>query len=416
MSVKKKKVVRPKRAKSRSDKIGAEEMAAREDKFLLKTYKRSPFHPVKGKGAVLTDVNGRKYWDLFSGIAVNSLGYGHPAIVRVLREAAKDGILHVSNLYYQPWQGLLAEKLVLLSGLKKVFFGNSGTEANEGALKFARLKNPGREKVIALDGSFHGRTLGALSVTGSEKYRGPFKPLIPGAVFIKPNDMEALRREATADTLAMILEPVLGEGGVIPLENAFLAEARKLADKTGAVLIFDEVQTALGRTGTMFAFQQSGVMPDIMTMAKPIGGGLPLGAILVGPSIEGLVAPGHHASTFGGNPLACRLGIAVVDEIFRKGLVKKVSETGKWFGSELAGLASRSSSIAEIRGRGLMWGIELKVDAAPVAAKLLEKGFIVGTARNNVIRIVPPFIIPRSALTGFIKTFEKILKETENAK
>jgi predicted acetylornithine/succinylornithine family transaminase len=374
------------------------------------TYNRSAFCPVAGSGARILNADGRAFWDLFAGIAVNALGHGHPRIVGELKDAAA-GLLHTSNLYRQPWQALLAEMLVEKSGLSRVFFCNSGTEANEAAIKFARIRNPGRSKIVALQGGFHGRTLGALSVTGSKGYRDPFEPLVPGAHFVEPEDAVSLRAVAGSDTSAIILEPILGEGGVVPLSAGFLRAARELCDRSGAVLIFDEIQCGLGRTGSLFAFQESGVTPDIVTLAKPLGGGLPLGALIAGPALEGVVKPGHHGSTFGGNPVACRLGIAVLDEVSKPSTLARVKRIGDLLGSGLSGIAGRVGAVKEVRGRGLMWGIELNSDAAPVAAQLFEKGFVVGTAQKNVIRLLPPFVVPVKAVKSFLAVFESILSE-----
>jgi acetylornithine/N-succinyldiaminopimelate aminotransferase len=386
-----------------------EAVVERERRFVLGTYNRTPFHPRSGQGAQLADSEGKLYWDLLGGIAVSALGHQHPRIVHALRQEAQH-LLHVSNLYYHPAQGILAQKLIEKSLLERVFFCNSGTEANEAALKFARLARPGRSEVVAIEESFHGRTIGALSVTGHEAYRAPFVPLVPGATFVAPNDVESLREAVTGETLAIIMEPILGEGGVVPLSDQFLSAARKLADRTGAILIFDEIQCGLGRTGTMFAFQQSGVIPDIVTLAKPLGGGLPLGAVLTGHALEGVVKPGHHGTTFGGNPLACRLGIAVLEAIEEERLLDRVSAAGIRFAAHLESLKKRTPSIVDVRGMGMMWGIELDRPAAPVARKLLEKGFVVGTARENVIRLLPPYVVPEEALDAFVETLGKLLE------
>jgi acetylornithine/N-succinyldiaminopimelate aminotransferase len=381
---------------------------SRESSFVLGTYARTPFHPRNGKGARLYDAAGRAYWDLLGGIAVNVLGYQHPAITRTLRAEAKN-LLHVSNLFFHPAQGILAERLVEASGLSRAFFCNSGTEANEAALKFARLRNPGRHEVVALDESFHGRTLGSLSLTGHEAYRQPFQPLVPGVKFVPPNDEAALAAAVTKATAAIILEPIQGEGGIVPLTPSFMQKASALADEVGAVLICDEIQCGFGRTGSLFAFQRAGIMPDIVTLAKPIGGGLPLGAVVTGPRLNGVVQPGQHGTTFGGNPLACRLGIAVLDEIAKSKLLAKVTADGEWLERELGALAARTPAIVDVRGAGLMWGIELDRPAAPVARELLGRGLVVGTARENIVRLLPPYIVPRRALAEFISTLEEIL-------
>src|SRR5690349_15228071 len=303
---------------------------AREDAFLVKTYARTPFHPRDGKGARLFDAEGRAYWDLLGGIAVNVLGHKHPKLTKALKS---DELLHISNLSYHPAQGILAEKLVRASGLCRAFFCNSGTEANEAALKFARLATK-KTKLVALEESFHGRTLGSLSLTGHDAYRTPFAPLVPGVSFVAPNDIAALEAAVDDETAAIFLEPVMGEGGIIPLTDEYLIAARKIADRAGAMLVLDEIQCGLGRTGFLFAFQKSGIIPDIVTLAKPLGGGLPLGAVLTGEALEGCVKPGHHGTTFGGNPVACRLGAVVLDETIK--LLPKINELGAWFQSELA--------------------------------------------------------------------------------
>jgi acetylornithine/N-succinyldiaminopimelate aminotransferase len=381
---------------------------AREQAFVLGTYARTPFHPRSGKGARIVDAEGREYWDLLGGIAVNVLGHQHPRLAKTLKEEAKN-LLHISNLFYHPAQGLLAERLVRASGLTRAFFCNSGTEANEAALKFARLANPGRGEVVALVESFHGRTLGSLSMPGHEAYRTPFAPLVPGVTFVEPNDIAALEAAVSDQTSAIFMEPVMGEGGIVPLTDDYLQAARRIADRTGALLVFDEIQCGLGRTGTLFAFQHSGVVPDMLTLAKPLGGGLPLGAVITGPAIEGVVRPGHHGTTFGGNPVACRLGLAVLDEIEEAKLLPRITATGRWFEGELLKLKARNSAIVELRGKGMMWGIELDRLASPVAKELLAKGFVVGTARDKVIRLLPPYITPKKALTEFIGALEGVL-------
>jgi predicted acetylornithine/succinylornithine family transaminase len=383
---------------------------ARERVHVAATYARTPFHPRLGRGARLVDADGKEYWDLLAGIAVNVLGYRHPRLVKALRSEAGN-VWHVSNLYYHPAPGILAERLTKAARLSRAFFGNSGAEANEAALKFARLRNPGREEVVALEESFHGRTFGALSITGHAAYRTPFAPLLPGSQFVPPNDLASLRSVVSDRTSAIVLEPVLGEAGVVPLTPEYLREARALADRFGATLVFDEVQCGLGRTGTLFAFEPAGIVPDILTLAKPLGGGFPLGATLLGPAFEGIIAPGQHGSTFGGNPVACRLGLALLDEIEEKRLLDRVAKTGAWFGAQLSGLRRRVPAIRDVRGRGLMWGIELDREAGPVARRLLESGFVVGTARQTTLRLLPPYVVPRAALAGFVLNLERLLKE-----
>ncbi len=365
----------------------------RESAFLVKTYARTPFHPRDGRGARLYDADGRAYWDLLGGIAVNVLGHKHPKLMKAMRDASTS-LLHVSNLYYHPSQGILGEKLVRASGLNRAFFCNSGTEANEAALKFARLATK-KTKLVALVESFHGRTLGSLSLTGHDAYREPFAPLVPGVSFVAPNDVAALEAAVDGETAAIFLEPVMGEGGIVPLTEEFLIAARRIADRHGALLVLDEIQCGLGRTGHLFAFQKSGIMPDIVTLAKPLGGGLPLGAVLTGDAVEGVVKPGHHGTTFGGNPVACRLGAVVLEETEK--LLPRINALGAWFGAEL-----RARGFGEVRGAGLMWAIELDRPASPIARELLEQGFVVGTAREKVIRLLPPYNVPKKALIEFM--------------
>lgn len=383
---------------------------ARAAAYLLGTYSWTPFHPRDGRGAKLVDADGKVYWDLLAGIAVNALGYRHPRLVRTLKAEATD-LLHVSNLFYQPAQGELAERLVTLSGFSRAFFCNSGTEANEAAIKFARLASPGRSKLVALEGSFHGRTVGAVSLTSNPPYREPFEPLLPGVTFLPPNDVPALRAAVDGTTSAVFLEPIQGEGGIVPLTPEYLRAARELCDATGAVLVFDEIQCGLGRTGTLFAFQGAGVVPDLVTLAKPLGGGLPLGAVLVDERVAALVKPGHHGTTFGGNPVACRLGLAVLDELVEGGLVARVEETGAWLGKRLAALKRRCPAVLDVRGAGLIRGIELDREAGPVQKRLLAKGFVVGTSRKSVLRLLPPYVVPKAALSAFVTALEETLKE-----
>lgn len=384
---------------------------SRDEDFLLSTYARTKFHPRRGRGARLFDEQGRAWWDLLSGIGVNVLGHGHPAIRRAMREAAAEP-LHLSNLYHHPWQGLLAERLISLSRMSKVFFCNSGTEANEAALKFARLCRPGRSKVVAIEGSFHGRTFGSLSVTGNEGYRKPFAPLMDGeVVFVRPDDLQGLRRAIDGNTSAVIVEPLQGEGGVVPLSSEFLQTASTLAHQAGAALICDEIQCGFGRTGHFFAYERAGIEPDIVTLAKPLGGGLPLGAVIVTSRVAGHVEPGMHGTTFGGNPVACRLGLAVVQTIVMERMLPEIERCGDWLAESLDGMVGRSG-VTAVRGAGLMWGIELDRPAAPVAAELFNRGFLVGTARERVVRLLPPYIVPRRALREFVTVFDTVLKET----
>ena len=388
----------------------------RDAENILGTYKRTSFHPRAGKGAKLVDAEGKVYWDLLAGIAVNALGHRHPRLVKALREEA-NRLLHVSNLFYHPAQGLLAERLTHLSGMPRVFFCNSGTEAVEAAVKFTRLAVPGRSRMLALEGGFHGRTMGALALTGNEAYRKPFEPLVGETIFLPPNDIAALEAAVTQEVAAIFLEPILGEGGIVPLTKEYARAARAAADRVGALLVFDEIQSGLGRTGHLFVFQEMGLTPDLVTLAKPLGGGLPLGAVLVSDRIAPLVKPGHHGTTFGGNPIACRLGLETLSEIVDGGLLERIRETGEWFGKKLRNAKKRSKgAIVDVRGRGLMWGVELNRDAAEVQGALLKRGFVVGTSRAKVLRLLPPYVVPRPALSGFVKALEEVLHEPPKEK
>ncbi|MBL8114459.1 MAG: acetylornithine transaminase [Acidobacteria bacterium] len=384
-----------------------EEKAAR---VFVGTYKRTPFHPRSGSGARLVDADGKEYWDLLAGIAVNALGYAHPDLVSTLQKEA-GSLLHVSNLYYHPAPTLLAEKLVELSGMPKVFLCNSGTEANEAAIKFTRLARPGRTRIVSLVESFHGRTLGALALTGHEPYRTPFAPLPSGVVFVPPNDVDALAAAVDENTAAVFLEPIMGEGGVVPMTAEFLAAARRICDAKGALLVLDEIQCGLGRTGTFMACANWGVTPDLVTLAKPLGGGLPLGAVLCTEAVAGAVKPGHHGTTFGGNPLACALGLAMLEVVSRPAFLTNVKELGDWFGGALRELATRVPAIKDVRGMGLMWGIELDREAGPVIRALLAQGFVCGTSRTHVIRLLPPLVVPKAALEAFLPALQSVLEE-----
>jgi predicted acetylornithine/succinylornithine family transaminase len=389
------------------------ELEARTSAALLDTYARTAFHPRKGKGARLVDADGKVYWDLLAGIAVNALGHRHPRLVKALKEEA-GALLHVSNLFYHPAPTLLGERLVQASGLARAFFTNSGAEANETAVKLARLAQPGRSGLVALEHGFHGRTLGALSLTHHEPYRLPFAPLLPGVTWVPPNDISALERAVSAETSAIVMEPILGEAGILPLTPEFLSAARRVADAFGATLVFDEIQCGLGRTGSLFAFQRFGIAPDVLTLAKPLGGGLPLGAVVVNERVAAAIKPGQHGTTFGGNPVACRLGLEALDEIVR--LLPKIAALGAFFEKRLAALKKTVPAIVDVRGCGLIWGIELDREAGPVAKELLQRGFVVGTAKKNVLRLLPPYVVPRSALAAFALELENVLTKPSEVK
>ncbi len=387
-----------------------------ESRHLFPTYARAPLCVVGGSGCRIHGSDGREYLDLLGGIAVNALGHAHPRIVAALREAAAgdDVVLHCSNLYHHPHQGTLAARLARLFGLPRVFFCNSGSEAVEAALKLARararrLKGEGARGVVALEGSFHGRTAFALSATARAAYREPFGPLVGDVVFVPPDDAALLERAVTGDTAAVIIEPVQGEGGVRPIAPDILRAARAACDAAGALLIADEVQCGLGRTGAWSACRQAGVAPDLATLAKPLAAGLPLGALLGRDDLAADLGPGMHGSTFGGGPLPCRLALAFLDAVEEDGLLDAVAVRGRQFAAGLERLRARHPAIREVRGRGLMIGVELDRPVAPILDALREAGIIAGSAGETVLRLLPPYVITAAEVGRFLDAFDGVL-------
>ncbi len=385
-----------------------------ETRYLLSNYKRFPLLVDKGRGCIVYDYAGKRYLDLLAGIAVNALGYNHPRINNIIRKQIKKTI-HVCNLFYHPYQSQLAKRLVELAGLDKAFFCNSGAEANEAAFKLARgyaYKNfPGQEKyeILTLENAFHGRTYGALSATSNEKYRRPFAPLVPGFTFVKPNDEEDLRQKFTGRVSALILEPIQGEGGINECSREFLATARQLCDQHQALLIFDEVQCGIGRTGRYFYFQKYGIKPDILTLAKPIALGLPLGALLTTDNIAPTFGPGDHGTTFGGGPLTCRIGIEFLKIMEEEKLLDNIRATGEFFKQKLQELKQKHDFLLDIRGEGLMLGAELAFPGREVVNRCLEAGFIINCTHDTVLRFLPPYTISKREIAKFIKALDKIL-------
>jgi acetylornithine/N-succinyldiaminopimelate aminotransferase len=376
--------------------IVMDDIVARESRHVLQTYKRNPITLVRGQGVRLYDVEGREYLDLLSGIGVASLGHGHPALARAIAEQAQT-LVHTSNLFYHPLQGELAERLARLSGLPRAFFCNSGTEAVEACLKFARrywhTKGEPRAEFIALDESFHGRTFGSLSVTSDAHYRQPFEPLLPTVTFVRTSDAAALAAAVSRSTAAIIAEPVIGEGGIRPLTAEFAAAIRQACAETGALFIADEVQSGLGRTGRPFYFQTLGLSPDLVAVGKALGGGVPVGAALVGQEVAETLSYGDHGTTYGGNLLACRAALTVLSEIFDGGVAENIKRVGAVFEQRLRAIAASRPIVKEVRGTGLMWGLDLARDAAPVVPAALERGVIVNRTAETVVRLLPPFII-----------------------
>ena len=388
------------------------------DKFLLPTYKRPPIVLTHGRGAVVYDATGKKYLDFLGGIAVNALGHAHPRIVKVIRREAPRAI-HLSNLYHNAYQGPLGRKLAEWSGLDRVFFSNSGTEAIEGALKLARLygrtpaepvTNPAaKHRILAMENSFHGRTFGAVSVTAAEKYRLPFAPLLPGVEFVRFNDVADLESKFDDTVCAVLLETIQGEGGVHPATQAFWGRARALATERGALLIADEIQCGLGRTGRYLAYQRFASKPDITVVAKPLAAGLPLGAILTTDAVAARISPGLHGTTFGGGPLVCATALEFLQIVEDDHLLEKVRERGAELREGLATLGRKFDFIREIRGEGLIVGVELTIEGTPLVAEAMHQGLLINCTHDYTLRLLPPFIVTKSQVREFLRVFELVL-------
>jgi len=388
------------------------------EKFLLPTYKRPAVVMSHGRGAYVYDSTGKKYLDFLGGIAVNALGHAHPRIVKVIcREAAR--AIHLSNLYHNEFQGPLARKLAEWSGLDRVFFTNSGTEAIDGAMKLARLvgraaeEPPGapakKYRFLALENSFHGRTFGAISVTSTEKYRLPFAPVVPGVEFVRFNDVADLEAKMDGTVCAILLETVQGEGGIYPVSEAFWNRARALATQHGSLLIADEIQCGLGRTGRNFAYQKFSSKPDILLIAKPLAAGLPLGAILTTEAVASRVSPGMHGTTFGGGPLVCAVALEFLEIVEDEKLLENIRLRGAELREGLAKLAARFDFIREIRAEGLMVGVELSVEGAPFVNEALQRGLLINCTHDFTLRFLPPFIITRAQVREFLRLLELVL-------
>ncbi|MDW5267529.1 MULTISPECIES: aspartate aminotransferase family protein [Acidobacteriaceae] len=393
---------------------------AAESKLLLHTYERNPYLFVSGQGVYLRDENGNDFLDLLSGIGVSALGYAHPAIEAAIQDQSKR-LLHTSNLFFHEGTANLALRLTEISGLDRVFFCNSGTEAWEAALKLARshallLREKGRKigtKFLAMEHSFHGRTMGSVSTTHKEKYREPFGPVMPGVEFVRFNDVDDLRAKFSQDVCGICIEPLQGEGGIHPVSQEFFAAARELCDSTGALLLADEIQSGLGRTGKWFAYQHYGILPDITTVAKPIANGIPMGAMLCTDEAALGFTPGQHGTTFGGGPLACAVAIAVLDTMQRENILKHIQDTGDFFKSKLQELATHHDCIIDVRGMGLMLGIELNSAelAKQVAAQMMERRIIINRTSETVLRFLPPFILERKHVEIAVNALDEILKD-----
>jgi acetylornithine/N-succinyldiaminopimelate aminotransferase len=389
--------------------------------FLLPTYKRQPVVLTHGRGAYVFDATGKKYLDFLGGIAVNALGHAHPRIVKVIRREAARAI-HLSNLYHNAYQGPLARKLAAWSGLDRVFFTNSGTEAIDGAMKLARLVARTAEesaeaiakkhRFLAMENSFHGRTFGAISVTSTEKYRLPFAPVVPGAEFVRFNDLADLEAKFDDTVCAILLETIQGEGGIYSVNEAFWNRAQELAAKHGALLIADEIQCGLGRTGRYFAYQKFSSKPDIVLIAKPLAAGLPLGAILTTEAVAARVSPGMHGTTFGGGPLVCATALEFLSIVEDEKLLANVRARGAELHAGLAKLAAKFDFIREVRAEGLMIGIELSVEGAAFVSAAMQRGLLINCTHDFTLRLLPPFIVTSTQVREFLRLLEQVLAST----
>ncbi len=391
-----------------------------EQALLVPTYDRHKILLEEGRGVYLRDSRGNRYLDFLSGIGVNALGYRHPAIQRRLK-AQSAQLIHVSNLFFHRYQAELAQRLAKISGLQRAFFCNSGTEAWEGALKFARAyahaqKHNGSKpkwRILALDNSFHGRTFGSLATTGQAKYRDPFAPLVPGVTFLAFNDVSDLKRRFDSSVCAVCVETIQGEGGIRSVSREFLQLARELTRESGALLILDEIQCGLGRTGLYFAYQHHGIQPDIVTVAKPLAAGLPLGAILTTDRVAGVLHPGMHGSTFGGGPLACAVSIEflrILDE-----LIGQVRKQGNYFRVELDKLKAKHSCVRDVRGLGLMLGLELDSAerAKEAVSEMLQRGILINRTNENTLRFLPPYIVQERHINQVVRALDEVLSSGE---
>lgn len=384
------------------------------DGALLPVYRRQPIELARGEGVEVIDVEGRRYLDFVSGIAVNALGYDDEGLLDAMREAMSTGLLHVSNLYHSAPGRRLAEALVERSFASSVFFCNSGAEANEGAFKFARRwaradGGAAKHEIVALRGSFHGRLFASLAATDRPQFRAPFRPLA-GGIAIVEREIGELARVLDAETVAaVIVEPVQGEGGVRVLSTELLRAIRELTAERGIALIFDEIQCGLGRTGTFFAYEASGVEPDLLTLAKPLAGGLPMGAVLVSPAIASAVQPGDHATTFGGGPFVASVALHVVERLSDPDLLANVRACGAVLEDALRSLAERSGRIRSIRGRGLLWGIDVQEPAGEIVARAREAGLLVCTAGEHTVRLIPPLVVSREEIVRAVGLLEGAL-------
>lgn len=389
-----------------------EELKDDEARYLMQTYARQPLSIVRGRGSKVYDMEGREYIDFVGGIAVNVLGHGHPDLVHAIQRQAAQ-LIHASNIYYTEPQVKLAQMLVDHSFADRAFFCNSGAEANEAAIKLARRYahekyGAARFEIVTMTNSFHGRTLATITATGQEKVQKGFEPLMPGFVYAPFNDVGAVESLVTDKTAAIMLEPIQGEGGVHVANVEYLKHLRELCRERDILLIFDEVQTGMGRTGTLFAYEQLGVQPDIMTLAKGLGGGMPIGACLAKESVAAVFTPGTHASTFGGNPLACAAALAVCRVLLEGRLLEQAKRMGEYLAKGLADCKDRHRIVRDVRGRGLLQGMELDIDARAVVADCLARGVLINATSDRILRFVPPLVISQQEIDKLIETLSAI--------
>ena len=389
-----------------------QQVAELEKRRLVPTYDRMPFLAVRGEGCYLYDDTGKKYLDFLAGLGVNALGYSHPEMLEALRDPS-ESLLHVSNLVYHRFQAPLADKLARLTGLDRAFFANTGTEAVEGAMKLARAYGrhlaPERFEILAIENSFHGRTFGALSATWPEKYRKPFEPLPPGVTFVRQDDVAHLEDNFSPRVAALLVEVIQGEGGVVELDEKFLKAGQELCRKHGALFICDEIQCGLGRTGNFFAYQRFGLQPDVVLVAKPLAGGLPLAAILARERVAQTFHPGMHGTTFGGGPLQCRLALKFMEILERPEFLEHVRQVGGYFHAQLLQLQKELPVIRRVRGQGLMLAAELAVPGKEAVRMGLEAGLIFNCTQERVLRFLPPLIIERQHVDQLIAALRPIL-------
>jgi acetylornithine/N-succinyldiaminopimelate aminotransferase len=386
-----------------------------ESRHVVQVYRRAPLVVTHGRGAWLYDADGREYLDVISGIGVASLGHAHPELARLVAEQA-DILLHCSNLFFHPYQGQLAERLSALSGLQRAFFCNSGTEAMEACLKFARrywytAGDRSRTGIVALERGFHGRTFGSLSVTFDPHYREPFAPLLDGVSFVSPDDAHALAAAITERTAMVVVEAIQGEGGIRPLSASFARALQEACDRTGTLLICDEIQCGLGRTGQPFAFPALNLRPHLVSVGKALGAGVPVGAALVSEEVAGRLSFGDHGSTYGGNLLACRAGLFFLHQLIEGGVLEHVARMGTFVGNRLAQLAAKHPAIREVRGRGLMWGLVLDRPAAPVVEAARARQLLVNATAQTVVRLLPPLTITETEVDEAVHRLDAALTD-----